>query len=493
MCFENVTCAFSMPDLFTLSCTLSFLILVSLSFLSLYVVFSDVFSHVISSRIKQFHYSNQFQHQQMKHPFQVIITNQAGTHLFTSVKNRLQVFDLTSGNVVGNWIDTVNISDTSKKQFYKKKKNEENKKIKDNAGNAIPVTSEDKISIPSSNSSPIPGVTPIFNYIRSLTLSANEQYLICTTDSDKAVIIFEIKFSSSNCLELMKRQVFPKRPCSISIDDSDIVVADKFGDVYSIKIDSEPPVSEKSLVPILGHVSMLSEDLVVPFNNKKFILTSDRDEHIKVSNYPKSYVVKNWLFGHREYVSELHIPQSNPELLISGGGDDFLCLWKWYENKEICKIQLRDLIKPYLNDSHLPSERFMTESSIMEISVSKLLTYKSNDKLILIVSCEQTNCILTFEISENYAVKHLQTFEVSSPLVDICLDSHSGVLVGSLDVDGDNLLQFYKFDENYMLKVDDSKQELSGNLTKLNPCDVDSRDEFYPLYYKNTLRKRSEH
>lgn len=429
----------------------------------------------------------------MKHPFQVIITNQAGSHLFTSVKNRLQVFDLTTGNFVGSWIDTVNISDTSKKQFYKKKKSEENKKLKDNAGNAVAVSSEDKVAIPHENSSPIPGVTPIFNYIRSLTLSADEQYLICTTDSDKAVIIFEINFGNENCLELLKRQTFPKRPCSISVDESTIVVADKFGDVYSILIDREAPVSEKSLVPILGHVSMLSEVMVVPFNSKKFIITSDRDEHIRVSNYPKSYVVKNWLFGHHEYVSELHIPQSNPELLISGGGDDFLCLWKWYENKEVARIQLRDLVKPYLNDNHLPSERFLTESSIREISVSKLLTYKSNDKLILVVSCEQTNCILTFEISQDYSVSHLQTFETSAPVVDICLDSHSGVLVGSLDVDGHNLLQFYKFGEKNVLEVDESKNELSSNLTKLNPCDVDSREDFYPLYYKNTLRKRSEH
>ena len=51
---------------------------------------------------------------------------------------------------------------------------------------------------------------------------------------------------------------------------------------------------QKKLVPILGHVSMLTDVLIGKFNNKEFIISTDRDEHIRISNYPKSYVIKDF-------------------------------------------------------------------------------------------------------------------------------------------------------------------------------------------------------
>ena len=47
----------------------------------------------------------------MKHPFQILITNKKGTHIFAIVKNYLQVFDISKGGgdddiKVGEWQDT---------------------------------------------------------------------------------------------------------------------------------------------------------------------------------------------------------------------------------------------------------------------------------------------------------------------------------------------------------------------------------------------------
>lgn len=446
----------------------------------------------------------------MKHPYQIITTDKTGKHLFATVKNHLQVFDLKSGSQLGSWVDDVDINTSLKKQQQDKIKaleaqqeeltqasedtelenDSSYKKQKSNISKAIKVP---KIPVPG------PGAPPIYNYIRALTLSKDQKFLIGITDSDKSVIIFKIDFENTvNCLTVIKRQAFPKRPCAVStsIDDKTVVVADKFGDVYTIDIDSEKSIDEKELSPLLGHVSMLSDVKIAEHNGKQFILTGDRDEHIRVSNYPKSYVVKHWLFGHREFVSSLHIPEFNSDLLISGGGDEFICLWNWYNNELLSKVPLRDLIQPFLSDSHLPPERFLKEDSVREISISKILTYvnpKSNDKLIIVL-CENTKCLLLFELKNDFSITHKFTLKVDYSLIDICLDLSSGTFIASKDIDSsDDLLEFYQLnnDSNTLEIVD--RSGLSRAISEANKCEVQSRDQFYPLYYINTLRKRSEH
>mmetsp|Transcript_7329 Transcript_7329/g.9273 ORF Transcript_7329/g.9273 Transcript_7329/m.9273 type:complete len:447 (-) Transcript_7329:4689-6029(-) len=446
----------------------------------------------------------------MKHPYQIITTDKTGKHLFATVKNHLQVFDLKSGSQLGSWVDDVDINTSLKKQQQEKIKaleaqqeeltqtsedteleNESSyKKQKSNISKAIKVP---KIPVPG------PGAPPIYNYIRALSLSKDQKFLIGITDSDKSVIIFKIDFENTvNCLTLIKRQAFPKRPCAVStsIDDKTVVVADKFGDVYTIDIDSEKSIDEKELSPLLGHVSMLSDVKIAEHNGKQFILTGDRDEHIRVSNYPKSYVVKHWLFGHREFVSSLHIPEFNTDLLISGGGDEFICLWNWYNNELLSKVPLRDLIQPFLSDSHLPPERFLKEDSVREISISKILTYvnpKSNDKLIVVL-CENTKCLLLFELKDDFSITHKFTLKVDHSLIDICLDLSSGTFIASKDIESSHdLLEFYQLnnDTNTLEIVD--RSGLSRAISEANNCEVQSRDQFYPLYYINSLRKRSEH
>lgn len=442
----------------------------------------------------------------MKHPFQNIAIDKSGEHLFTSVKNTLQVFNLETGSKVGIWIDNVDINTSLKKQQEEKikalqaKQDETTptsedtdqetsaKKQKASTTKAIKVP---KIPVPG------PGAPPIYNYIRALTLSNDEKFLIATTDSDKSVIIFSINYDNENCLSLIKRQTFPKRPCAVSTstDDKTVVVADKFGDVYKMSIDSQEPIDEKLLIPILGHVSMLSDVKIAEHKGKQFILTGDRDEHIRVSNFPKAYVAKSWLFGHREFVSSLHIPEFNLDLLISGGGDEFICLWNWYENKLLDKIQLREFIQPFLNDAHLPPERFLTETSKKEISISKILTYTNPEvnEHFLIVLCENTKCIVLFEVKD-FKVEHKYTLTVKHPLVDICLQQSTGLLFASKDIESDNdLLDAYQINSSSKVLENVDKSTLLNPISTANNCEVDSRDQFYPLYYINSLRKRSEH
>lgn len=425
--------------------------------------------------------------QSMKHPFQILVPDKLGDHLFVSVKNNLLAFRLSDGALIGSWTDTVDLQSVQEKKF--KAKHEEQQLKQESMPASIKAKTykkEPKVPVPG------PGAPIIYNYIRSLTLTRDEKYIIGTTDSDKAAVIFEINFSKENCLELVKRQIFPKRPCAVSTstNDSELIVADKFGDVYSIPIDSEPSVDEKSLVPILGHVSMLSDVLVAEHNNKQFVLTGDRDEHIKITHFPKSYVVKHWLFGHHEFVSCLHLCEFNKDILVSGGGDDYLIVWDWFKAEKLAQIELRDLILPFLNDSHFPPERFRNDDSPMEVSITKVQSLTHNGAHLIAVLCENTNCILTFTIKDDFSVVHKQTFATEKPLVDFVIVKDS--IIAAVDTDeSEALIEIYDFNHDSLLEKKNS--DLAKIITQASECEVDSRNEFYPLYYISTLRKRSEH
>jgi tRNA (guanine-N(7)-)-methyltransferase subunit TRM82 len=108
---------------------------------------------------------------------------------------------------------------------------------------------------------------------------------------------------------------------------------------------------------ILGHVSMLT-DLAVgkvptldPKSGKSFhkelIITADRDEHIRVSRgMPQSHVIENFLLGHKEFVSRIHIPARYPNILISGGGDSYIYVWDYLSGQLLSKQEMRkDLVK----------------------------------------------------------------------------------------------------------------------------------------------------
>lgn len=190
----------------------------------------------------------------------------------------------------------------------------------------------------------------------------------------------------------------PKRPSSIALtsDDSSILCADKFGDVYSLPLlpgeqkslpKPQAPGKSKPFKPaattltvhtkrnlqalqqqlkhsnkipsgkstpsfelnlLLGHVSMLTDlafaslQLNTPNDRARhYILTADRDEHIRVSRGPsQAHIIENYCLGHTSFVSKLCILRWAPEILVSGGGDNYILIWRWVEGRVLQKVPL---------------------------------------------------------------------------------------------------------------------------------------------------------
>jgi tRNA (guanine-N(7)-)-methyltransferase subunit TRM82 len=205
----------------------------------------------------------------------------------------------------------------------------------------------------------------------------------------------------------------PKRLCAVALTRSQttILAGDKFGDVYALPLHLsfnpstatptkpqlempkplKPSASEltvhtkgnlealrqqklrRTFVPrkqspnfehqlVLGHVSVLT-DLVVGVDisnaSREYILTADRDEHIRVSRgIPQAHVINNYCLGHSEFVSRLcNIPEL-PQFLISGGGEPSIRIYDWLLGKTVAEADLEENLKEVIKDvaySRLPN------------------------------------------------------------------------------------------------------------------------------------------
>jgi tRNA (guanine-N(7)-)-methyltransferase subunit TRM82 len=210
----------------------------------------------------------------------------------------------------------------------------------------------------------------------------------------------------------------PKRPCALDItrDNQTLIVGDKFGDVYALPLKGKvkqgptetvtkaersyaPSANEKTVhskanlralqeqlrqaekgeAPkvkepldfdhelLLGHVSMLTSLRIAQCNvgdhRGTFIITADRDEHVRISRGPpQSYVTEGYCLGHTQFVSKLCFPDPEaPELLVSGGGDDELRVWDWTQQRCLRSISMAEHVRRFEHghsgmESSLPSE-----------------------------------------------------------------------------------------------------------------------------------------
>jgi len=108
---------------------------------------------------------------------------------------------------------------------------------------------------------------------------------------------------------------------------------------------------------ILGHVSLLTDLIYVslpasqsPYGtDRQYILTSDRDEHIRVSRgLPQAHITETYCLGHTEFISRLCIPKWKRDVLISGGGDSFLLVWRWHQARLLQKVDLSQPVTEHL-------------------------------------------------------------------------------------------------------------------------------------------------
>ncbi|KAI4596103.1 tRNA (guanine-N(7)-)-methyltransferase non-catalytic subunit trm82 [Pestalotiopsis sp. 9143b] len=314
-----------------------------------------------------------------------------------------------------------------------------------------------------------PADQPHVNFLRT---TSSGSHLVAVTGADKAVWVFE--HDGKGQLTALGQRCMPKRPCDLAVtsDDNAVLVADKFGDVYSMPLvpGSEPieaaetpkayqptpskgadnltvhtqrnlkalidqerqrqnnPQPKTKEAPkfahelLIGHVSMLTSVAVASSaDGKPYILTADRDEHIRVSRgIPQAYVIENFCLGHKAFVNALCLPRS--DVLVSGGGDDELYVWDWQNGTLKSKTDLLSHVKQRVPEA-------------TKIAVSRLV---SSEDGWVVATCERVAAVFIFRFADD-KLSFVQTLEVPGNALDVAIipsgESSEKRLAVGLDAD----------------------------------------------------------
>jgi len=164
--------------------------------------------------------------------------------------------------------------------------------------------------------------------IRCMKFSPGGTFLATGAD-DKLVKLWSTDGAEWQCYrtaELAKKVT----GVDITADATTVVASDKFGDVVSVCAAQGASEEPKYLC---GHMSLVTTLTLAAGDS--FVVTADRDEHIRVSNFPDAFDIHRILLGHKVFVTALAAPPTLPDLLVSGDGKGQLRVWRLSDGTQV--------------------------------------------------------------------------------------------------------------------------------------------------------------
>lgn len=168
--------------------------------------------------------------------------------------------------------------------------------------------------------------------VQNVSYSPDGQLLAVTTSgAQKALLLYRARPEHARLLSArpLARAASALRFCS---DSSSILVTDKTGDCYQydcVEVEAPPRL-------LLGHLSVVYD--ILWSEDQQHIITCDRDDKIRVTNYPATFDIHSYCLGHREFVSGLALLTDRH--IASSSGDKTLRIWNFIEGKELLVHEL---------------------------------------------------------------------------------------------------------------------------------------------------------
>ncbi|KAK2578047.1 hypothetical protein KPH14_008464 [Odynerus spinipes] len=274
-----------------------------------------------------------------------------------------------------------------------------------------------------------------YHMIISTVFSNDGKYfLVCT--NRKQLCLYEW-----NSKRLISNRVLPRAASRVKFSPSnDIVVADKAGDAYLFSITSS--IENGSL--LLGHLSMLLDILIT--DDGKYILTTDRDEKIRVSMFPHSYNIVSYCLGHSKFVTNICELPHDKKVLMSSGGDGTFILWDYEYGKELLSVNFSEKIPKCDVDKFNQTLKTNNYDEYVNVLPVKHLKTEILNELssLLIISFYSSNMLLVYNIDgtmkSHLTATWVQTVIMDDEPLDCFLKNHrmwvlnsSGVIVYNLE------------------------------------------------------------
>lgn len=155
--------------------------------------------------------------------------------------------------------------------------------------------------------------------IRSIAFSKNGSR-IATAGEDKSVIIWSKNENEE--WKISSRFLHIKKLMTVHFDQNDCVVfSDKFGEFFRVKKEES-----NSFEMLFGHLAAVTASLFSP--HRGILISADRDEKIRITDYPNTSNIQSFLLGHRKYVSCLSwFDELDHTRIVSAGADGLVILW----------------------------------------------------------------------------------------------------------------------------------------------------------------------
>jgi hypothetical protein len=173
--------------------------------------------------------------------------------------------------------------------------------------------------------------------VRGVALATNGDFAASVGD-DKQVLIWDRKKGV-----LLFQKVLGKKPTCVAfttLSDTEqvLLVGDKTGDVIAFPV---ADISQKSRV-LLGHTASIITALTMA-DDGKLLISADRDEKIRVSNFPQTASVNAYCLGHSEFISCLAVSKCSP-VVFSGSGDGTIAAWNYQTGAKEASFDVKQLL-----------------------------------------------------------------------------------------------------------------------------------------------------
>ncbi|KAH8387350.1 hypothetical protein KR093_006501 [Drosophila rubida] len=169
--------------------------------------------------------------------------------------------------------------------------------------------------------------------ILNVSYSPDRQLIAVTTAGQKALLLYKSRPEHAKLLSI--------RPLSrassalrFAPDSTSLLVTDKTGDCYQFDCNADVEAPPKL---ILGHLSIVYDILWTA--DLRHIISCDRDDKIRVTNYPASYDIHSYCLGHKEFVAGLAL-LGDQQQLVSVSGDKTLRIWNYASGEELLQHTL---------------------------------------------------------------------------------------------------------------------------------------------------------